>query len=99
MAPPFLYAVAVQVWQGRNSTLYRLSAKCGWRAARNQPLSALQGGEGINWRQSPLRLEVYRKWVLGGDPPLVDELAWGHLLEGHLDGGAHWRLVGRGPRE
>src|SRR5712692_341218 len=36
---------------------------------------------------------------LGDDPPLVDELAWGHLLERHLDGGAHWHLVGRGARE
>src|SRR6266850_7949242 len=36
---------------------------------------------------------------LGDDPPLVDELAWGHLLERHLDGGAHRHLVGRGARE
>src|SRR5271154_1675075 len=35
----------------------------------------------------------------GAAPPLVDELAWGHLLERHPDGGAHRRLVGRGARE
>jgi hypothetical protein len=40
-----------------------------------------------------------RNQVLGDDPPLVDELAWGHLLERRLDGGAHWHLVGRGARE
>ena len=37
--------------------------------------------------------------VLGDDPPLVDELVWGHLLERHLDGGAYRHLVGRGARE
>src|SRR5260370_20274142 len=36
---------------------------------------------------------------LPDDPPLVDQLAWGHLLENHLDGGAHRRLVGWGARE
>jgi hypothetical protein len=29
----------------------------------------------------------------------VDELAWGHLLEGQRDGRTHGRLVGRGARE
>jgi hypothetical protein len=29
----------------------------------------------------------------------VDELARGRLLERHLDGGAHWHLVGRRVRE
>src|SRR5260370_36189151 len=32
---------------------------------------------------------------LADDPPFVDQLAWGNLLERHLDGGAHWHLVGR----
>src|SRR5215471_2862764 len=31
--------------------------------------------------------------------PLVDQLAWGHLLERRLDGGPHRHLVGRGARE
>jgi len=35
---------------------------------------------------------------LGDGPPLVDELAWRHLLERHFDGGAHRRPVGRGAR-
>src|SRR6516225_12357867 len=35
---------------------------------------------------------------LGDDLPLVDELAWGHLLERHLDCRTHGHLVGRGAR-
>src|ERR1700722_20411208 len=46
-----------------------------------------------------LWLRRYGRDDLADDPPLVDELVWGHLLERHLDGGAHWHLVGRGTRE
>src|SRR5215471_8733841 len=48
------------------------------------------GGGGL-----PLQTDT----TLDDDPPLVDELVWGDLLECHLDGGAHWHLVGRGARE
>src|SRR5487761_1309920 len=33
---------------------------------------------------------------LSDAPPLMDQLAGGHLLEGHRDGGTHRRLVGWG---
>src|SRR5467141_2411237 len=48
----------------------------------------LKGGEGQSLARSA--------HPLGDDPPLVDQLACGHLLERHLDGGAHWHVVGRG---
>jgi hypothetical protein len=37
--------------------------------------------------------------ISGDDPPLVDDLIWGHLLERHLDGGAYGHHVRRGTEE
>src|SRR5712671_2038152 len=62
----------------------------------------LLGTQGSHNQRQPGKLQwdsVVKLDALSGDSPLVDELAWGHLLERHLDGGAHWRLVGRGARE
>src|SRR5215510_11545626 len=44
-------------------------------------------------------LTDHRHLSSGDEPPLVDELAWGHLLERHLDGGSHRHVVGRRPRQ
>src|SRR6266446_6723724 len=112
--PVLISPPLIPVWRGHGSTfplcsgLFSLSAPEGgvrWgipeRGAgthltlpslRDGPLlSPLKGGEGQSIARS-----VH---PLGDDPPLVDELAWRHLLERHLDGGAHRRLVGRGARE
>src|SRR5579862_5179871 len=52
------------------------------------------------WRGAlPRGLRAGTDTALGDDPPLVDQLAWGHFLECRLDGGADRGLVGRGAGE
>ena len=59
----------------------------------------MQSSHSVGSSDTFFRPRDYSDRLLGDDPPLVDELAWGHVLERHLDGGAYWHLVGRGARE
>src|ERR1700686_2259214 len=84
MAPPFSKSVIAS-----ESEAISIQVRTAGRDCFVASLFAITGNKDANCRLG----------TLGDAPPLVDELAWRHLLERDLDGGAHWRLVGRGARE